>query len=213
MIKRGARFWEALYKDQDVESMPWYLSGMDRDLEKAVKKRRWKHGKALDLGTGPGTQAMALAASGFEVVGTDISRSAIRKAKLKIRGKKIAVDFRYDDILKTKLKGPFDLIFDRGCFHTLPPRQRACYVRHVHRLLKEGGFLFLKCFSHKEPFDEGPYRFKPQEIKKLFGGVFEKVSLRRSVFEGVRRPHPLALFCEMRKAGGALCACWKFSPK
>ncbi|MBI1662851.1 MAG: class I SAM-dependent methyltransferase [Nitrosopumilus sp.] len=35
----------------------------------------------MDLGTGPGTQALELSKIGFKVTGTDISQSAIEKAK------------------------------------------------------------------------------------------------------------------------------------
>ena len=178
--------------------MPWFRPGLDHDFEEVLGKLKLKGGPALDLGTGPGTQAIALAKRGFKVTATDISGSAVRKARILAKKEKVAVHFREDDVLKTKLKGPFDLIFDRGCFHTLLPRQRTRYIRHMHRLLKEGGYLFLKCFSRKEVREEGPYRFKPEEIQKLFGKAF-KVRIKHSRFQGVLRPNPFALFCILQK--------------
>jgi len=73
--------WEKLYQDQNVESMPWFNPDLDPDLDQALTKLNLHTGTALDLGTGPGTQAMALAARGFKVTGTDISSTAIEKAQ------------------------------------------------------------------------------------------------------------------------------------
>ena len=70
----------------------------------------------MDLGTGPGTQALELAKRGFSVTGSDIAQSAIKSAqKMSER-----VDFVTDDILESKFEDEsFDYILDRGCFHTL----------------------------------------------------------------------------------------------
>ncbi|MCP3678758.1 MAG: class I SAM-dependent methyltransferase, partial [Deltaproteobacteria bacterium] len=116
-------------------------------------------GRALDLGAGPGTQAIVLARKGFQVTATDIAAAAVRKAEERARREEAEVTFLYDDIVKSGLQGHFDFIFDRGCFHALPPEQRGEYVRKTALLLDPGGYLFLKCFSHRETMEEGPYRF------------------------------------------------------
>lgn len=69
-----ARFpdWESLYKNNSVESMPWFNIELDSDLSRSSKKRNLVEGKFLDLGTGPGTQASEIAKLGFTVVGTDL---------------------------------------------------------------------------------------------------------------------------------------------
>ena len=191
--------WEALYREQDVEKMPWFTPELDRDLAGALKDFKICSGHVLDLGTGPGTQAIALAGLGFDVVASDISESAVRKAELRAKEKGVAICFVKDDILATGLKGPFDIIFDRGIFHVFPPGKRNAYVQNTSSLLKKGGYLLLKCFSDKEPPGEGPYRISEEEIRRSFTPGFQVLTIRASVFHGVRRPDPRALFCVLQK--------------
>jgi len=188
--------WDALYKNESVENMPWFNKNLDSDLEKALKERNITKGNFLDLGTGPGTQAIQLDEKGFEVTATDISKHAVAKAK-SLSGK---VNFLVDNILHSKLpKNNFDYIFDRGCFHTLSGKDRQAYIKTVKDILADKGVLFLKCFSEKEPGDYGPYRFSQAEIRGLFGKEFVIESIKETVFQGALSPYPKALFVVMRR--------------
>lgn len=193
------RDWEKCYQEEEVESMPWFHPDLDQDLERALKTLSIHSGAALDLGTGPGTQAIALARKGFIVTASDISRTAVKKARSRSREAGVKIRFIEDDIVSTSLEGPFDLIFDRGCFHTLAPEQRGIYTETVYNLLKAGGYLFVKCFSHREPGEEGPFRFTPDEIRALFESRFVVHSIEDSIFLGTRRPLPQALFSILQK--------------
>jgi 2-polyprenyl-3-methyl-5-hydroxy-6-metoxy-1,4-benzoquinol methylase len=77
--------WEELYQQQEIESMLWFNPELDKDLEKAPDELGLRSGSALDLGTGPGTQAMRLARRGFDVTAPDISEAAIRFTHEQIR--------------------------------------------------------------------------------------------------------------------------------
>jgi len=192
--------WEKLYQDQNVESMPWFNPDLDPDLDQALTKLNLHTGTALDLGTGPGTQAMALAARGFKVTGTDISSTAIEKAQAVAKEKGLDIWWRQDDILKSSLDQKFDVVLDRGCFHVFPPEQRQDYVRVVDGLIKPNGYLFLKCFSHLETREAGPYRFTPEEIKEIFNSRFNVLSVEETVYHGTLDPFPRALFCIVEKS-------------
>ena len=113
--------WDAMYQHQAIETMPWFYRELDDDLRQALDQLGLRNGSALDLGTGPGTQAMQLARRGFTVTATDISEAAIQLAHEKAEAQGLSITWQQDDILATRLSGPFDLIFDRGCFHVLPP--------------------------------------------------------------------------------------------
>ena len=191
--------WETLYKIVEVEKMPWYHPALDHDFERIFKERHILKGTVLDLGTGPGTQAIALAERGFKVMATDISESAIKKASEAILGKGLSIDFLQDDIVETKLDETFDVILDRGCFHVLEESKRAAYVRNMNRLLKKGGCLLLKTFSAKESMQDGPHRFTPQDIRAIFSPVFTVCSSEESFFMGNHKPNPCALFCVLQK--------------
>jgi cyclopropane fatty-acyl-phospholipid synthase-like methyltransferase len=126
--------WEALYQHQAIKTMSWFYPELDDDLRHALDALGLRSGSALDLGAGPGTQAMQLARRGFEVTATDIAAAAIRQAREQAAAQGVAITWVQDDILATRLVGPFDLIFDRGCFHVLPPEQRPAYVSTVAAL-------------------------------------------------------------------------------
>ena len=191
--------WEILYKSQKVETMPWYNENLDFDLEEELDRRKITCGKFLDLGTGPGTQATLLAKRGFRVIGSDLSEAAIRRARNVYASEK-DVDFIVDDILNSKLKeNEFDYVFDRGCFHVLSPADRQIYISKIKGVLKDKGLLFLKCFSDKEPRQEGPYKFSQQEIRSLFSKYFTIDSIKETVYQGTLDPFPKALFAVMIK--------------
>ncbi|HET6383001.1 MAG TPA: class I SAM-dependent methyltransferase [Armatimonadota bacterium] len=192
--------WEQMYRESDVESMPWFSPDLDHDLARALDQLGIRSGRALDLGAGPGTQAMGLAERGFTVTATDISATAVQKASDRARQRGLTVTFVQDDILASRLEGPFNFIFDRGCFHTLEPDRREDYVRTLFAILVPGGFLFLKCFSVREPGDYGPHRFTPEAIRALFAGPFEVHSIEETEFHGARQPNPLAVFSVMRRS-------------
>lgn len=191
--------WEKLYQERKVESMPWFNPNLDADLEKALKKLNIDTGKALDIGTGPGTQAFELAQRGFQVTATDLSDTAINLAQTKAQEKGLDISFQQDDILNSNLSSEFDFVLDRGCFHVFSPEQRQNYVRVVHSLIKPKGYLFLKCFSHLEKREEGPYRFTPEEIQEIFQNSFNAISIEETVYQGTLDPLPKALFCVLQK--------------
>jgi cyclopropane fatty-acyl-phospholipid synthase-like methyltransferase len=197
--KREFPHWEELYQEQEIESMPWFNLELDEDLENALDEIGLQRGSALDLGTGPGTQAMELARRGFTVTATDISEAAIRLASEKAQKQRLEITWKQDDILNTRLDRQFDLIFDRGCFHVLAPERRGDYVRIVSGLLKTGGYLFLKCFSRLQPGEQGPYRFTPEQIREIFGSRLSVLSIKETVYQGTLDPLPRALFCAMRR--------------
>ena len=162
LTRKGFPDWETLYKTQKVETMPWYNKNFDSDLEKELDERKIINvggQKFLDLGTGPGTQAMWLAKRGYKVIGSDLSEASINRARNVYANEK-NVDFVVDNILNSKFKdSEFDYIFDRGCFHVLPPEDTKKYINKIKQILKDNGILFLKCFSDKEPIQEGPFKF------------------------------------------------------
>jgi cyclopropane fatty-acyl-phospholipid synthase-like methyltransferase len=194
--------WETLYKNQQVESMPWYDENLDADLEEELDRRKINHGKFLDIGTGPGTQATKLYERGLNVTGTDLSETAIKKAQsTNNNSDNNRVDFIVDNILNSNLKEKeFDYIFDRGCFHVISINDRKRYMMQVNRILKDSGVLFLKCFSDKQQGEEGPHKFSRAKLKEIFENEnFRIESVKETVYQGTLNPLPKALFAVMTK--------------
>lgn len=191
--------WNEIYGQQPAERMPWYFAPLDPDLERALSTQRLSAGRALDLGTGPATQAYALAKRGFQVTASDVSAQAIEQARTGAAERGLTIEVVQDDILATRLHGPFDLVFDRGCYHVFEPEQRASYARTLAGLVKPDGWFFLKCFSEEQPGEIGPYQSSPDEISTIFGQSFEVVSIERTVYQGTLAQLPKALFCSLRR--------------
>ncbi len=191
--------WNTYYKDNEVEKMPWYEKNLDHDLENEIISGNLSEGRFLDLGTGPGTQAIQLAKRGFDVTATDLSENAIDNAK-KLSNE---VNFVTDNFLNSKLPdNEFDFIFDRGCFHVFDISQRQNYVKQIKRILDDNGILFLKCMSIDEknlPENEVPHKFSKQEIIDIFSNDFDIQSIKDSVFQGTLDQLPKALFIVMKK--------------
>src|SRR2546423_8139670 len=121
--------WEKLYATSDVATLPWYNPDLDPDIERALKAHRLRGGHLLDLGTGPATQAMNLAKRGFDVVATDISGSAIKKAKASAKEAGLLITFLVDNVLHSRLAAKLvDGIVDRGGVPRLPKDKQPGYV-------------------------------------------------------------------------------------
>ena len=191
--------WDDVYQQLEIEEMPWFSAKLDRDVDKALVQYKIRKGSIIDIGSGPGTQAISLARLGFKVTAIDISETAIRKARIRAAEEEVRVKFLQDDILQSAMEDHFNLAIDRGCFHTVNPPQRSDYVITVHSVLKADGYLFLKCFSYKEPPGPGPYRFRPQDIRELFEPLFKIHSISDSTFKGTLARAPKALFCVLQK--------------
>jgi 2-polyprenyl-3-methyl-5-hydroxy-6-metoxy-1,4-benzoquinol methylase len=191
--------WNELYQKQASETLPWYFPTLDPDLERGLAARKLSQGRALDLGTGPGTQAVALAERGFHVIGSDLSGHAIEQARTRYAEKKLSLEFVQDDVLSSELTPGFDLVFDRGCFHVMSPELRAGYAQTLATLVKPGAVFFLKTFSCEQPGDVGPYRLTLGEIESTFKAAFEIVSVERTVYQGTLDPLPIAWFCTLLK--------------
>jgi len=187
--------WNRIYNEMKVDDMPWYYPELDPDLKEALQELSILSGSFLDLGTGPGTQAIELSKMGFEVTGTDISADAIHNASQLTE----RVKFRQDDILNSHIEIKFDYIFDRGCFHIIHENNRPDYILQIVRLLNKDGIFFLKCFSDKNPLTGyGPYHFSATMIESLFAYRFDILQLKESVYQSISVQNNKTLFVVMK---------------
>ncbi len=91
--------WDDYYKNDKIEKMPWYNEKLDFDLEEELNVMQMNNGIFLDLGTGPGTQVMQLANKGFDVIGSDISETVIKRNKIMYENKYQHIKSVIDNIL------------------------------------------------------------------------------------------------------------------
>ncbi|HEX6306154.1 MAG TPA: class I SAM-dependent methyltransferase [Anaerolineales bacterium] len=112
-------------------------------------------GRALDLGCGTGTNVITLAQNGWDVTGVDFVARAIRAARRKARQAGVDVDLRVGDVTRLDaLHGPYDLILDIGCFHSLSQAGKRDYIENLTRLMAPGGIYLMYGFF-KDSTDSG----------------------------------------------------------
>ncbi len=199
MTQKEFPTWDDFYRDNAVEEMPWFEKNLDADVRKVIESKNISSGKFLDLGSGPGTQAMQLNKLGFDAVGSDLSIHAVENAQ------KLYPDtsFVVDDILNSKFSDDeFDFILDRGVFHIFEKEKIPEYLKQITRILKKNGLLFLKCMSIEEKNmndGQGPYLYSREQLQEFFEKYFKIASIEDTVYYGTITPLPKSLFAVMIK--------------
>lgn len=139
-------------------------------------------GKALDLGCGSGTQSMMLAEHGLDVVGLDLSETAIAMAQERAAEHPERDRFRFvaGDITQTRGIGePFDVIVDRGCYHLARRENVDGYLDALKAFSKPGTVLFVLAFNadSEQEFPDLPV-VTERELRSELGRYFDFVDLR-----------------------------------
>ncbi|KNE81673.1 MULTISPECIES: class I SAM-dependent methyltransferase [Streptomyces] len=204
----GASWWDGFYADRSLP-VPFFVPKPDENLVSYLDRGLIVPGRALDLGCGPGRNALHLASAGFAVDAVDLSPTAIAWAEE--RAAEAGADVRFHcgdafDLTATELTGPYDLIHDSGCFHHLPPHRRVSYLGLLDRVLAPGGHLSLTCFAagamgselpdaafYRQSGLQGGLAYTPESLRWIFSG-FAETELRRMRDEPPESPHFGELF-------------------
>ncbi|GHG48384.1 methyltransferase [Flavimobilis marinus] len=198
---KGAGWWDRFYEDRD-RGVPFFRDAPDESLI------AWHGagllptgGRALDLGCGPGRNAIWLAQHGFTVDAVDLSPAALVWGRE--RAEVAGVDVRFVEASIFEL-GPdfadYDLVYDSGCFHHLPPHRRVSYRWLLERALKPGGAFGLVCFAwdamgaqtpdadfYREGRLSGGVAYRDADLRRLFDWLAE-IELRRMEPHGAESP-------------------------
>ena len=132
-------------------------------------------GRALDIGCGTGTNCKYFLDHGWDVIGVDYVPRAIRVAKRKAPGAQLVVG----DVTKLDemgIHGPFDLMLDLGCFHSIPDDRRSTYAEQAARVARPGGMLLMFAFGEKGPV--GAPIATEQQIRGHFSKDFTMIEVR-----------------------------------
>jgi SAM-dependent methyltransferase len=157
-------------------------------------------GRALDLGCGTGINAVWLAQHGYEVTGVDVAPLAIEQARAR-QPAGVACRFATHDVLAAMPDGgPFQLVFDRGCFHVFDDaKERAKVAAQVAAVLApDGVWVSLIGSTEGPPREVGPPRRSLREVADAIEPHLEIVSVRADVFRDAPEP-AMAWICTSRR--------------
>jgi SAM-dependent methyltransferase len=143
-----AEFYDALASDYHLLFGDWWSAAQWHGgvLANILASRRIAEGRLLDCTCGIGTQALPLAALGYCVTGTDVSRSAVNRARAEATTRGLDVDFRVSDVREVRhhVEGRFDAVIscDNALPHLLTDEHLERALLSVRSCLQPGG-LFL----------------------------------------------------------------------
>lgn len=161
----------------DEALVDWYERGLLGELDGA---------RVLDIGCGAGRNSKWLAARGASVEGIDLAAPLLEQ----IRPTMPEVNLTAMDVLRDPLPaGPFELVYDSGCFHHLAPHRRITYLDRVLRAVRPGGRFGIVAFAAEEmetPSDsqivvsgdtDGGTAFSREDLRGIFAPL-EPIEVR-----------------------------------
>lgn len=107
-------------------------------------------GRAVDLGSGTGRNAIYLAGHGWEAVGVEMAGYAVKVAVRKAEEQGVPARFVQGDVTRLPdldIGAPFNLFMDGGCYHTIPRGRRDAYAESVTAVAAPGARLIMVGFS------------------------------------------------------------------
>lgn len=190
----GADWWDSFY-DQPDRGVPFFRMLPEESLVAWHRDGRLPlrtGARVLELGCGPGRNAVWLAQQGYEVDAVDLSARALDWGAKRAEQAGVQVNFTRANIFEWDVPPTrYDLVFDSGCFHHLPPHRRISYRALLERTLPQDGFFGLSCFAAgamgSESPDEDFYRsrrlsgglaYTDDELRGIFGWL-QEVEVRR----------------------------------
>lgn len=196
-MPRDAASWEHFHRRVPEAQQPWVSSETDPTIMRLLAEHAPPPRTLWDVGTGHGAVAVAAARAGYQVVATDVSPTALERARSRAAGARIV--WLRDDVTASALASEFDVVVDRGTLHTLPPASRAAYVETLAARSRPGTILLVTV--HTPPADpRAPsHPLERAEVQDLFGASFEPLLAVEGTFAGALTPGPACVTCVLRR--------------
>lgn len=181
LLREPTQFWNDFYSDRN-KGIPFFVNSPDENLVSYFENKLLKPGKVLELGCGPGRNAIYFAQKGCSVDAVDLSEETLKWAEERANERNIHIHFMKENIFDLHIdEGTYDIVYDSGCFHHIAPHRRMSYIDLVKRALKPNGYFAITCFMEggklggAEISDWEVYR-----LRSLQGGLgYTEEKLRR----------------------------------
>lgn len=183
LLREPAQFWDAFYSDRS-KKIPFFQNKPDENLVSYFETGLLSSGsgRVLELGCGPGRNAIYLNQKGFEVDAVDLSEEAIQWAKERAIEQNLEINFLHKNIFELEIEeSSYDLVYDSGCLHHIAPHRRLSYIELVKKALKPNGFFALTCFVEGGQYGGSDITdWEVYRIRNLQGGLgYTEDKLRR----------------------------------
>lgn len=135
-----------------------------------------KPGKALDLGSGQGRNALFLSSLGFEVTALDTNTPALQYLANISQEEKLNITVASYDINTAHIRDEYDFIYSTVVFMFLNPTRISSIIRNMQNQTKVGGYnLIVSAMSTEDapcpmPF---PFTFRENELKEYYSDGWE----------------------------------------
>jgi SAM-dependent methyltransferase len=167
------------------ETLRWDRGGPHPLIDECARGLTGSGRRALIVGSGFGPDAELFAERGFDVVGFDVSPTAIATARARFPQSR--VDYRVANLLDppAEWSHAFDLVVESLTVQSMPVAFHAQAIANVARMVAPGGALIVvaKACDGDGPVDGPPWPLARAEIEAFGGGGLDVVQV-----EDVRRP-------------------------
>lgn len=188
-------FWNGFYRDRSKE-VPFFVNQPDENLVSYFESGVLTEGSMLELGCGPGRNAIFAASRGFQVDAVDLSEEALAWARERAEERQVHVHFECKSVFELHPKDQYyDFVYDSGCLHHLWPHRRIEYLSMIHKTLKPGGYFGLSCFAsgytemggavessdydvYREKSMKGGQAYSKEKLFELLGDRFDNIECR-----------------------------------
>lgn len=181
LLREPEQFWDEFYSNRE-KRIPFFENKPDENLVNYFDRKLLTSGKALELGCGPGRNAIYLTEKGYRVDAVDLSIESLKWAKDRAIDKDISINFINKNIFDLHIENSnYDLVYDSGCFHHIAPHRRIDYINLIKRALKPQGYFVINCFIEDGPLGGSSISdWEVYRIQSLQGGLgFTEEKLRR----------------------------------
>lgn len=150
---------------------------------KKERKYKMENRNVLDLGCGTGRNSNYLAELGNNVIGIEISKTAIDLAKNRAKELGVNVDYKLGDIgVNYDIPSDsIDVILDVTSSNSLNEKGREIYLSEMNRVLKSGGYIFIRALC-KDGNKNVKNLLKSSPGKEYDTYVIKEIGLTERVF-------------------------------
>lgn len=144
--------WEREYQNPKFVSLGTDAAQDVKDFAKWLKRKQGielEGSSVVDLGCGVGKNSFYFAERGAQVVGYDFSKTAIAVAQERTKQENSTIPVFEVRSIGEQLPladSSIDIGLDIMSSHALSASERAIYLSELYRVLKPGGFVFVRTF-------------------------------------------------------------------